>query len=157
MITRLRCIDSNQQTVNQPVSLCKVIDMSELVDKRRRAKTKNNNKGLHTAQGQPSRWSGSGCSDSTAGARDALQTERTRLIVSLFLFAALGLVSGHRGLTGASMGGRACLGVSTSAPRIGAGVSLSRLCFQPVTDKRDGTQGGVCTCMCVCAHLELGK
>lgn len=33
VITRLRCINSNQQTVNQPVSLCKVIDMSELVEK----------------------------------------------------------------------------------------------------------------------------
>lgn len=86
--TRLRYINSNQQTVNQPVSICTVIDMSELVEKHRTAKTKNNNKGLHTAQGQPSHWSGSGCSDSTAGARDALQTERP---ASLFHSSSLPL------------------------------------------------------------------
>lgn len=48
-------------------------------------------------------------------------------------------------------------GCSTSEPSIGRGVSLSRLCFQPVTDKRDGAQGAVCVCVRACAKSELGE
>lgn len=40
-------------------------------------------------------------------------------------------------------------GCSTTTPCIGFGVSLSHFCFQPVTDKRERTEGGVC--------VELGK